>query len=226
MDARALDIVVYDAPVPYGWMLEEQHRTRAAVQSGARPNTLFLLEHEAVISCGRNAHEDNILLSRERLATLGVAVHTADRGGDVTYHGPGQLVAYPILNLNQWKPSVGWYLRSLEQVLIALLRDYGLQGERVEGMTGVWVNGAKVAAIGVGVHQWVSFHGIALNVSANLEHFGFIVPCGIADKPVASLRRLLPSPPTLPEVRAAFVRHFQEVFEVAGRDATRTDLDA
>jgi lipoyl(octanoyl) transferase len=136
-----------------------------------------------------------------------------DRGGDVTYHGPGQLVAYPILDLKHWNPSVGWYLRALEQVVIDLVGEYGLVGERLEGFTGVWVGGAKVAAIGVGVHQWVTLHGLALNVNPDMRHWACIIPCGIADKPVISLAELLGSAPPMPEVMDRFEGHFRRVFE-------------
>ena len=146
------------------------------------------------------------------LAVLGVEgdqdLLGADRGGDVTYHGPGQLVAYPILRLTEWRCSISWYLRTLEQVLIDLLAEYGIHAWREEGHTGVWTARGKVAAIGVGVHSWTTFHGIALNVSTNMDHFNLIVPCGIADRPVASLHLLLDSPPSMDEVRDRFARQF------------------
>ena len=156
----------------------------------------------------RNADESNLLQNRGQLAKMGIEVCEVDRGGDVTYHGPGQLVAYPILDLRHWKKSVSWYLRELEQVLIDLLGAYGIEGGRVEGLTGVWVDGAKVAAIGVGVHRWVTYHGIALNVDPNMDHWGLIVPCGIPDKPVTSLRQLLGQAPKFSQVVDECERHF------------------
>ena len=122
----------------------------------------------------------------------------ADRGGDVTYHGPGQLVAYPILDLKRRGLSIRQYLRMLEGVIVDFLARYGVRGERVEGFTGVWVDGAKVAAIGIGVHNWVSFHGVAINIDPNMEHFRLIVPCGIPDKPVTFCAISKPIPRLLP----------------------------
>jgi len=198
--------------VPYAAGLRLQDERRRAVEAGEQDNALFLLEHPPTITMGRNAHEEHLLRSREELATLGVEVCEANRGGDVTYHGPGQLVGYPILNLTQWRMSVRWYLRSLEEVLIRQLAGYGLQGERHEGFTGVWVRGTKVAAIGVGVHGWVTFHGIALNVDPDMSHFGLIVPCGIADKPVGSLKALLGTAPPMSRVMDDFEREFVGFF--------------
>jgi len=153
-----------------------------------------------------------MLYSSEYLEHAGIDVVKVDRGGDATYHGPGQLVAYPILNLNQWTPSIKWYLRALEDVIISVLGRFGLHGERLEGYTGVWVGGAKIAAIGIGLHNWVTFHGIALNVAPNMTHFGLIVPCGIADKPVTSMAALLDSSPPLASVQDVFIEEFFRKF--------------
>jgi lipoyl(octanoyl) transferase len=145
---------------------------------------------------------------------MGIDVEDVDRGGDVTYHGPGQLVAYPILNLRKWKCSVSWYLRTLEEVLITTLAEFDLNGERNPGFTGVWVNGAKVAAVGVGIRDWVTYHGISLNVDPNMDHWSLIVPCGIPDKPVTSLRMLCGgAPPSVHEVADVFEDRFRRVFE-------------
>ena len=213
-DDRKLRIFREPEQVPYAEMLERQRAVRTAVEQGRAPHTLFLLEHPPTITLGRKSSEAHILRSREDLAAQGVTVETSDRGGDVTFHGPGQLVAYPILNLELLTPSVGWYLRRLEDVVIALLADYGLAGERKEGLTGVWVGDAKAAAIGIGVHRWVTFHGCAINVNPDMNHFGLIIPCGIPDKPVTSLRELLGTPPQFEEVRERFVRNFLAVFEL------------
>lgn len=205
---RALSVTTYTEA--YGAQLTR----RGLVERGEAPDTLFLLEHTPVITLGRNWKRENLLLSPEALRSQGIEVCEADRGGDVTYHGPGQLVAYPILNLRHWQCSIGWYLRALEEVLIRVLAGYGLQGERMKGFTGVWVNGAKVAAIGIGVHDWVTFHGVALNVDPNMEHFRLIVPCGIPDKPVTSLALLLGTPPPMQEVFDRFDAAFRQVFTV------------
>lgn len=196
-------------------MLQEQRERREAIARGEAPSTLYLLEHEPVFTCGRDFHQENLLLAPELLKARGIDIAETDRGGDVTYHGPGQLVAYPLLNLNEWQCSVGWYLRTLEQVIIDLLAEWNLEGYRVEGLTGVWVADAKVAAVGVGIHRWTTFHGVAINVHPNLDHFGLIIPCGISDKPVTSLQRLLPVCPTMDEVAARFVFHFHRVFDCA-----------
>ena len=209
---RTVETLRFDAPLTYGEAYATQIAKRDAVQTGAGSNTLMLLEHTPTFTLGRNADESHLLQNRGQLAKMGIEVCEVDRGGDVTYHGPGQLVAYPILNLGHWKKSVSWYLRELEQVLIDLLADYGIEGGRVEGYTGVWADGAKVAAIGVGVHRWVTYHGIALNVDPNMDHWGLIVPCGIPDKPVTSLKRLLGEAPQFNRVMDAYERHFRARF--------------
>lgn len=209
---REIEVISLGLPVAYAEMLTRQKERRAQVERGDAPNTLFVLEHLPVITCGRNTQAGNVLAAPEALAAQGVALEQVDRGGDVTYHGPGQLVAYPILRLTEWKCSVGWYLRSLEEVLIKTLAGFGIEGWREEGYTGVWTSAGKVAAIGVGVHQWTTFHGVALNVAPDMEHFRLIVPCGIGDRPVTSMAALLGAAPDMESVRAAFVREFGRVF--------------
>jgi lipoyl(octanoyl) transferase len=209
---RGIETVRLPGLTRYADALRIQRERRDAVEAGRLGNALFLLEHAPVITLGRKAHEEHLLHSREELAARGIDVCETDRGGDVTYHGPGQLVAYPVINLTLWTPSIRWYLRALEEILIHQLARYGLKGERMEGFTGVWVDGAKVAAIGVGVHNWVTFHGIALNVDPDMSHFGLIVPCGIADKPVTSLKRLLGQPPPMAQVADDFEREFRNYF--------------
>ncbi len=213
---QELEVIRLPGLTPYAAMLEMQHTRRDAVAAGNAPNTLYLLEHEPVLTCGRDFHRENLLLPVEQIKALGVAIETTNRGGDVTYHGPGQLVAYPILRLSEWKESVGWYLRALEQVVIQVLEHWQLNGTRLQGHTGVWVGGAKVAAIGVGLHKWVSFHGVALNVSPNLSHFGLIIPCGIADKPVTSMERLRDgNSPMMYDVEQWFETEFHRVFSTS-----------
>lgn len=201
-----------NSPVEYMPMLERQQTARDALASGEGPNTVFLLEHTPTITLGRRARPEHILADGDTLARLGIQVLQSDRGGDVTYHGPGQMVAYPILNLNAWRPSVDWYLRALEETVLQLLRGYGLAGERLEGYTGVWVGGAKVAAVGVSVRQWITGHGLALNVSPDEAHWRVIIPCGIKDKPVTSLARLVNPCPPMEDVMERYVRAFEEVF--------------
>jgi lipoyl(octanoyl) transferase len=209
---RCIETIRYGEPIDYARAMTAQMERQRAVEAGTLGNALFLLEHRPVITLGRSAHREHVLLSDEELSARGIDLVEANRGGDVTYHGPGQLVAYPILNLGLWQRSIRWYLRSLEEVLIDLLDSYGIQAGRQEGFTGVWLDGAKVAAIGIGIHNWVTFHGIALNVDPDMSHFQTIIPCGIADKPVTSLAALLGSPPAMAEVMDRFEQVFAEHF--------------
>lgn len=211
MSAREIETIRLGRP-SYAEAYQRQLGRRAAVESGTAPNTLFLVEHDPVMTLGRNAHREHLLKTPAALEQAGIQVVEADRGGDVTYHGPGQLVAYPILDLRAWRQSIKWYLRALEEVLIGQLSAYGLLGERVEGLTGVWVGDAKVAAIGVGIHKWVTFHGIALNVNPDMTHFTYIVPCGIADRPVTSLAMLMDNAPDLAQAASDFERGFLQHF--------------
>ena len=182
------------------------------LKRGANADRLLFVEHPHVVTLGRNAHMENLLVSPERLAELGIELHETDRGGDVTYHGPGQIVAYPLLDLTKWKRDVAAYLRALEEVLILALADFGLAAERSPGATGVWVDGAKVAAMGVHLSRWVTSHGFALNVTTDLAYFGHIVPCGLA-RPVTSMKKLLGAAPDRAAVQVALVRRFGQVFQ-------------
>lgn len=209
---------------PYDQALDLQHRLVAARKAGQIGDVLLLLEHPPVITLGRRADTSNVLAAPELLARLGVSVHRVERGGDVTYHGPGQLVGYPILDLRQHRQDVGWYVRSLEETLIRALADFGIQGYRVPGLVGVWVkhqgSPGKVAAIGARIEQWVTYHGFALNVDPNMSYFDLIVPCGIEDKAVVSMRQLLGSTPDFDLVRERVAAHFAAVFDVDLQPAT------
>ena len=164
-----------------------QEQLVAERKQGLIPDTLLFAEHAHVITMGRNGHRENLLASEEVLSRSGIALEETNRGGDVTYHGPGQVVGYPILDLNGWKRDVHLYVRALEEVLIVTLAEFGIVAERAAGMTGVWTGGAKIAAIGVHLSRWVTSHGFALNVATDLSYFGYIVPCGLR-KPVTSMR--------------------------------------
>lgn len=181
-------------------------------KAGEIADQLLFVEHPPAITLGRNAHEANILFSRESLREAGVEIHETDRGGDVTYHGPGQIVGYPIFDLREWKRDVAAYVRALEQAIIEGIGEFGIEGERVPGATGVWVGAAKVAAIGVHLSRWITSHGFALNVETNLDHFQFIVPCGLT-KPVTSLRALGCGAP-IEDVKESLLAAFSEVFEI------------
>ena len=209
---RDVDVVRLPGLVRYADAMRIQAERRVAVEEGREGNALFLLEHAPVITLGRSARTENLLRTRDELAAMGIEVCETDRGGDVTYHGPGQLIAYPVLDLSAWRLSIRGYLRALEEILIRQLARYGVKCERLEGFTGVWINGAKVAAIGIGVHRWVSFHGIALNVDPDMEHFKLIVPCGIPDKPVTSLKLLLGRAPAMDTVMNDFEDEFRAYF--------------
>ncbi|MBD2292986.1 lipoyl(octanoyl) transferase LipB [Anabaena sphaerica FACHB-251] len=178
-------------------------------------DVLILLEHPPVYTLGQGA---NLEFLKFDLDTSEYHVHRVERGGEVTYHCPGQLVGYPILNLHRYRQDLHWYLRQLEEVLIRVLANYGLQGERISGFTGVWLEGRKVAAIGIKVSRWVTMHGFSLNVCPDLTGFERIVPCGIADKAVGSLAEWIPGIKCL-EVRSCIAQCFSEVFGVQLVDA-------
>ncbi len=214
-----LETIHFDTPQPYRKIHEAQLDRRAAVEAGEAREALFLLEHTPVITLGRNAHEEHLTRSREGVARLGVDVVEVDRGGDVTFHGPGQLVGYPILDLNRRELSITGYLRRLEQVVIETLASFGLEGGRLEKYTGVWVDGAKVAAIGIGVHHGVTYHGTAINVSPDMTQWELIVPCGIPDKPVTSMERLRGHAPAMQDVGREFDRVFRAQLGEVAADA-------
>jgi lipoyl(octanoyl) transferase len=193
-------------------------------------DVLLLTEHEHVYTLGKGGNEDHLLASDEELSKDGTDVFRIDRGGDITYHGPGQIVGYPILNLTRFAPDIHKYLRSLEEVIIQALASYGIRSGREEGMTGVWVEGEKIAAIGVKVSKWITMHGFALNVSTDLRKFDRIIPCGIFHKGVTSMERVLSHKVDLGEVEEKVAESFVEVFGckrvVVGPDAFRERLKA
>jgi lipoyl(octanoyl) transferase len=178
---------------------------------GEIPDQLLILEHPHVITMGRNGHDENLLAAPELLERAGVEFHRTDRGGDVTYHGPGQIVGYPILDLREWKRDVVAYVRALEQVLIDALGEFGIPAGRETGATGVWTAQGKLAAIGVHISRWVTSHGFALNVDTDLSYFRYIVPCGLT-KPVTSMREL-GCQAERDQIVAAVARSFAHVFD-------------
>jgi len=195
----------------YGQALELQRQLIAERQQGLIPDQLLLLEHPHVITLGRNGHAGNVLASAEILSRAGIAFYPTDRGGDVTYHGPGQLVGYPIVDLREWQRDVGAYVRAVEQAIIDTLADYGISAGRIPKLTGVWVDDRKIAAIGVHISRWVTSHGFALNVSTDLTYFQYIVPCGLT-KPVTSMAALGVDA-GLHEVGQTLAAHFGRVFD-------------
>lgn len=188
---------------------------------GRVPDQFLIVEHPHVITLGRNGRLENLLAGEEVLRRAGIAFHHTDRGGDITYHGPGQLVGYPILDLREWKRDVVGYVRAVEQVLIDTLADFDIDAARVAGATGVWVQGSKIAAIGVHVSRWVTSHGFALNVTTDLSYFRYIVPCGLT-KPVTSMWEL-GARAERREVIARLAAHFGRIFE---REIVGTTVEA
>lgn len=189
-----------------------QRRLAAARLEGRAPDTLVLLEHPHVYTLGRRADDAHVLVDAPALARLGVSLFRIDRGGDVTYHGPGQVVGYPILDLREHGADLHQYVRDLEEVVIRTLASFGIEGGVVPGYPGVWVGSEKVAAIGVKVSRWISSHGFALNVDPDLSYFEHIVPCGLHGKGVTSIARLVGRPVGLGEALPLVERHFAAVF--------------
>ena len=200
--------------VPYETGLALQADLVAARKAGTVGDTLVLLQHPPVITLGVKVRQsrEHVLATDDELAAKGVALFEAGRGGDVTYHGPGQLVGYPIFDLKPDRMDAHKYVRDLEEALIGVCGDFGLSASRKDGLTGVWIGEEKVAAIGVRLSRWVTSHGFALNVSTNLDHFGLIVPCGISDRGVTSLSRLLGDAPPMNSVEDRVIHHICRVF--------------
>ena len=210
IDVRRLGLVSYADG------LELQRALVDDRKAGRIPNTLLLLQHPHVLTIGvKKDGRQHILAPAEVLTERGVEVFETGRGGDVTYHGPGQLVGYPIFNLDPDRRDVHKYVRDLEEVMIRVCADYGLAADRVKGMSGTWISDAKIGAIGVRISRWVTSHGVAFNVTTDLDFFNLIVPCGIADKAVTSLAAQLGHPVPMAEVEDAFTRHFSADFEKA-----------
>ncbi len=210
---------------PYDEVLALQGRLVEAVREDGLEGSLILLEHLPVITLGYHASEANIVAPSELLSRMGVEVRRVERGGDVTYHGPGQLVGYPILNLLTLRQSLRRYIWSLEEVLIRTLRSFGIGAERQESLPGVWVGEAKIAAIGVRVKRWITSHGFALNISPDMSHFALILPCGLSGKGVTSMQELLGKAVDAGLVRRRVAWHFSQVFGVQLIPISRGELE-
>jgi lipoyl(octanoyl) transferase len=219
----------------YAEAWELQKRLVAARKAGAIEDVLLLCEHPHVITLGRNGKRENLLASEQVLRQKGVEFHASNRGGDITYHGPGQLVGYPILNLGAIRKDVVWYVRMLEETMIRTTAEFAVVAGRVEGKTGIWVQGPqaeqgteateeKLGAIGVHISRWVTSHGFAYNVSTDLRYFDLIVPCGISGRKATSLEKILGRAVSRKEVMQPLVRNFGEVFGLEMREASLADL--
>ena len=195
----------------YADALARQSESVDLRKSGAISDQLLIVEHPHIVTMGRNGHHENLLAAPDLLARSGVDFFETDRGGDVTYHGPGQIVGYPILDLREWKRDVHAYVRAIEQVIIDALAGFGIESWREAGATGVWTSKGKIAAIGVHISRWVTSHGFALNIDTDLNYFQYIVPCGLT-RPVASMRSL-GCQAGRAEVVAALIQNFGRVFE-------------
>jgi len=195
----------------------ESHRLQKELQAkriaGDIGDTVLLLEHPPVLTMGRSAKERHVLAAPEVLDARGIAVHEVGRGGDVTYHGPGQLVAYPIIDLKPDRCDVRKYMWSLEETMIRTCADFGLSPTRVEGLNGAWIGDRKIGAVGVRISRWVTMHGLAFNANSDLTYFDLIVPCGIQDKAVTSLSAELGRTTLVAEVVEPLARHFAEVYD-------------
>jgi lipoyl(octanoyl) transferase len=200
----------------YGEAWAWQRNVHAQVRDGIWPDTVLLVEHPPVYTIGRGAlgSRANVLLSDDIRERLGIALYETDRGGDVTYHGPGQQVGYPILHLARHGEDLLVYLRDVEEIFLRLLKDFGLEGQRIPPHTGVWIGEEKVVAVGVKASRRVTMHGFALNVDPDLSHFAGIIPCGIRDKGVTSLARVLGRPLTLADVRRPLLQHLGDVLDL------------
>lgn len=199
-------------------LLEKTNLKRAG-EADKIENELFFVEHNPVYTLGKSGHEENVLISKEALEKRGIEYFHINRGGDITYHGPGQIVGYPIMDLEQFKTDLGWYLRSLEEVMILTLADYGLKGDRSPGETGVWLDPdkkgfeRKICAMGIRCSRWVTMHGFAFNVNTDMSYFDLIVPCGIQGKKATSLQKELGHAVDIEEVKSRMKRHFETVFK-------------
>lgn len=189
-------------------------------------DVMIFVEHPHVYTLGKNGKEEHMLRSLLELQELDAEFVKTDRGGDITYHGPGQIVGYPILDLDRHFTDVAKYLRYLEEVMIRVCTDYGFAAKRMDGMTGVWINDAKICAMGIRCSRWVTMHGFAFNVNTDLRYFNNIVPCGISNKSVTSLKRLLGMEIDIEEVKSKIIRQFEEVFQVSvSKAGTKAELE-
>ncbi|MAP70483.1 MAG: octanoyltransferase [Candidatus Marinimicrobia bacterium] len=187
------------------WDIQKEYHKK--VVSGKEPDTLIIVEHEPVYTLGKNANDNHLLQS----ASEEIQVFRIERGGDITFHGPGQIVVYPILDLNRFVKSVSWYMRTLEKIIIDTLSDFEIKAELKDGLTGVWVGDEKIGAQGVRISRWVTMHGLALNVNTDLRYFDGIIPCGIFDYGVTSMEKLMGSKQDINKVKNTIIKYFNNI---------------
>lgn len=217
--------------IPYAPALAQQEAIFNALIASkaaeeAMPHTLIFCEHPPVYTIGRSGKLGNLLVSEASLQASGITLERIGRGGDITFHGPGQIVAYPILDLSRFKTDIHWYLRTLEDAVIATLAHFGISAGRQHGLTGVWVGNAKICAMGVKASRWVVMHGIALNVNTNLDYFSKIIPCNIPDKEVTSMAALLGTNLSLQAVEAILLQNMAECFQFTiSKDSNSADTN-
>ena len=215
--------ISFSDPVPYQVGLDMQRRLLKARQENRIPDTVLILQHQPVVTLGNRGRDNYLLKTEEEYRELGIELFHAERGGDVTYHGPGQWVLYPILHLGGNEADSHGYLSNLEEIAIRTLGDFGIEGFRKEGKSGAWTEAGKIAAIGFRLKKWVSFHGMSFNVSLDLSGFQTIVPCGLVGEPVASLKTILGDAcPEMDQVRDSLLNHFSTV---CNRDLERFDAE-
>ena len=190
------------------WDIQKEYHKK--VVSGKEPDTLIIVEHEPVYTLGKNANDNHLLQS----ASEEIQVFRIERGGDITFHGPGQIVVYPILDLNRFVKSVSWYMRTLEKIIIDTLSDFEIKAELKDGLTGVWVGDEKIGAQGVRISRWVTMHGLALNVNTDLRYFDGIIPCGIFDYGVTSMEKLMGSKQDINKVKNTIIKYFNNILSV------------
>jgi lipoate-protein ligase B len=211
-------IAVKLGEIEYKEAYQLQRRLHRKRINGEIPDVMLLLEHPPTLTVGKSGSVDNVLVSKERLARKGISMFFIGRGGDVTYHGPGQLVAYPIIDLLQRGKDIRCFVRNLEEVIIRTLEDFSISAGRDEKHAGVWVGKHEIAAIGLSVKRWVSMHGIALNVNTNLEHFSLINPCGFSDRKATSMHKLLGYNVSIDAVTERLAANFSNVFDIPVED--------
>ena len=193
---------------PYKQVWNLQKKLQTKLIDGVKRDCLLLVEHEPVYTLGKNADPNHLLQSRDK----SINVYNIERGGDITFHGPGQLVVYPILNLAHYKKSISWYMRSLEQLIINVLEKFEIKGNRVKGYTGVWVGDKKIAAQGVRLSRWVTMHGFSINVNTDLSFYDGIIPCGIFDHGVTSIEKELNATQQMDKVKLLVIDSFKRIF--------------